>query len=324
MTTTTTTLTLDDPTMMTTGFSFDNIHRNAMLRSKLLQQQHVSSLSSSANNNTTTTTTSIPAAKKTGTTIAGIVFADGVVLGADTRATNGTEVAETNCEKIHYLASNIYCCGAGTAADTEQTTALVQSNLQLLHDQMHHSEPSRVITACTLLKRFLHRYQGHISAALVLGGCDMEGPHVYQIYPHGSTGKLPYTTMGSGSLAAMAVFESQWRSQMNETEAIALVQRAIGAGIFNDLGSGSNCDICIIRTDQTVSYHRNMVTPNETAPLRNAIHHSGRFSLPPGTTPLLHTTVQKHMPTMKEQFASMEDTDDDTNNNEGVAMDVEG
>ena len=47
---------------------------------------------------------------------------DGVVLGADTRATNDTVVADKNCEKIHYIADNIYCCGAGTAADTENTT----------------------------------------------------------------------------------------------------------------------------------------------------------------------------------------------------------
>ena len=31
-------------------------------------------------------------------------------------------VADKNCEKIHYIAPNIYCCGAGTAADTENVT----------------------------------------------------------------------------------------------------------------------------------------------------------------------------------------------------------
>jgi len=151
-------------------------------------------------------------AKKTGTTIVGTIFEGGVVLGADTRATGGTEVADKNCEKIHYLAPNIYCCGAGTAADTEKTTELIGSQLELL--RMSTKAPSRVVTACTLLKRMLYRYQGHVSAALVLGGCDIDGPHVYQIYPHGSTGKLPYTTMGSGSLAAMSVFESEWKVRM--------------------------------------------------------------------------------------------------------------
>lgn len=32
-----------------------------------------------------------------------------------------------------------------------------------------------------------------------------------QIYPHGSTDTLPFATMGSGSLAAMSVFESKYR-----------------------------------------------------------------------------------------------------------------
>lgn len=40
------------------------------------------------------------------------------------------------------------------------------------------------------------RYQGYIGAALVLGGMDCNGPHLYSIYPHGSTDKLPYVTMG--------------------------------------------------------------------------------------------------------------------------------
>jgi len=41
-----------------------------------------------------------------------------------------------------------------------------------------------------------HRYQGHIGAALVLGGVDVTGPCLYTIAPHGSTDKLPYVTMG--------------------------------------------------------------------------------------------------------------------------------
>lgn len=58
------------------------------------------------------------------------------------------------------------------------------------------------------------RYQGHIGAALVLGGVDITGPQLFTIHPHGSTDKLPYVTMGSGSLAAMAVFESSWKPDL--------------------------------------------------------------------------------------------------------------
>ena len=71
-----------------------------------------------------------------------------------------------------------------------------------------------------------------------------------QVYPHGSTDALPYATMGSGSLNAMAVFESGYREDLSQDEAVKLTIQAIRAGIFNDLGSGSNVDIRIITKDK--------------------------------------------------------------------------
>ncbi len=68
------------------GFNFENCKRNASLAKS-----------------------GFPASKatKTGTTICGVIFKDGIVLGADTRATNGDIVADKNCEKIHKMARNM-------------------------------------------------------------------------------------------------------------------------------------------------------------------------------------------------------------------------
>lgn len=173
------------------GFDFSNHTRNAALAAK----GHV-----------------VPRATSTGTTIVGLIYKDGVVLGADTRATEGPIVADKNCEKIHYISDHIRCCGAGTAADTEFVTNLISSNIQL--HELNTRKRARVVTAMTLLKQRLFQYQGHIGAALVLGGYDTTGPQLFTIAPHGSTDKLPYVTMGSGSLAAMSVFESRWRPNM--------------------------------------------------------------------------------------------------------------
>ena len=115
---------------------------------------------------------------------------------------------------------------------------------------------SRVITSLTLLKKLLYKYQGHVSAALVLGGVDVHGPHLYSVHPHGSSQRNPYETMGSGSLAAMAVFESRYKPDMEEAEAVELVRDAIRAGIFNDLGSGSNVDVHIITKNGESKRHR--------------------------------------------------------------------
>ncbi|PWA84680.1 peptidase T1A, proteasome beta-subunit [Artemisia annua] len=61
----------------------------------------------------------------------------------------------------------------------------------------HTGRESRVLTALTLLNSHLFRYQGHVSAALVLGGVDVTGQNLYNIYPDGSTDTLPYATMES-------------------------------------------------------------------------------------------------------------------------------
>jgi 20S proteasome subunit beta 2 len=90
---------------------------------------------------------------------------------------------------------------------------MISSQLELHRLNTNRIVP--VVTACTMLKQLLFRHQGHISAALIVGGVDNLGPHIYVIYPHGSTDHLPYATMGSGSLAAMSVFESRWKPDLN-------------------------------------------------------------------------------------------------------------
>lgn len=42
-------------------------------------------------------------------------------------------------------------------------------------------EHGRVAAAAVLLKQHLFRHQGTVSAALVLGGVDVLGPHLYQV-----------------------------------------------------------------------------------------------------------------------------------------------
>eukprot|EP00954_Amorphochlora_amoebiformis_P010563 825259-Amorphochlora_amoeboformis.AAC.1 len=228
------------------GFTFDLCNRNKLL----VEEKKLS----------------VPKAFKTGTTIVGIVYKGGVVLGADTRATEGPIVCDKNCEKIHKISEKIWCCGAGTAADTE--------NIEL-HRLSTGKEPRSYLT----IPAPLLRYQGYVSAALVLGGVDTEGGHIYTVWPHGSTDRLPYATMGSGSLAAMAIFEANYKDDMDEKEAINLVDSAIQAGIWNDLGSGGNVDIMVIDKKTGPRMMRNYKKLNE-----RTFHAPGLYKFPKGTT----------------------------------------
>ncbi|XP_023334946.1 proteasome subunit beta type-7 [Eurytemora carolleeae] len=246
-----------------TGFSFENCKRNAYLAGSGFKP---------------------PKVTKTGTTICGIVFKDGVILGADTRATGGDIVANKNCEKLHYMAANIYCAGAGTAADCDKTTATISSQLELL--RLNTGRQVRVVAAQQLVKQMLFRYQGHIGTYLIMGGVDIKGPSLYEIAAHGSTSNVPFCAMGSGTLAAMSVLESGWKKDMEEEDAKKLVRNAIAAGIFNDMGSGSNVDLVVIKANDNVQYLRAYDEANVKGTRRQ------KYTFKKGTTEILTESVR--------------------------------
>lgn len=71
--------------------------------------------------------------------------------------------------------------GSGDSSDTNGTydvplAATRDSGLDVVQRQY-----LRVAAAAFLLKRHLFRYQGTVSAALVLGGVDAVGEHLYQV-----------------------------------------------------------------------------------------------------------------------------------------------
>jgi len=192
--------------------------------------------------------------KKTGTTICGIIYKQGVLLASDTRATNGNTVCDTNCEKIHYISPNIFCCGAGTSADIENITNLVSNQMEL--SRISTGRESRIQTSVSICQKILFQHQGFLSAALIIGGLDYLGSHLFTIHPHGSSEKIPFVSMGSGSLAAMAVLDCNYKNNLELNNAVMLIQEAIKAGIYNDTGSGGSIDLCIL-TKKKIKIFRN-------------------------------------------------------------------
>ena len=110
------------------GFDFSNHSRNVSLL-----------LRNAGGPGGASGTAGAPPLRKTGTTICGVVFNGGVVLGADTRATEGPLVADKNCNKLHRISNNIYAAGAGTAADLDHMCDWLATQVEL-HRQSTHAK----------------------------------------------------------------------------------------------------------------------------------------------------------------------------------------
>ncbi|GAX14047.1 hypothetical protein FisN_5Lh029 [Fistulifera solaris] len=196
---------------------------------------------------------------KTGTTIVGVAI-DGVcVLAADTRATAGSLVADNRAEKLHLLNARTVAAGAGTSADLQHITreCAAVAALQARWNQVGNDvdskreDTSSVLELVYWLRKRLYERNGAYQANLIVGGIHHNGKaQLRAIHPHGSVDVVPFTALGSGGMAAMSVLEQGYpalaRADDPRQAAQELCIQAIRAGIENDLGSGSQVDICVV------------------------------------------------------------------------------
>ena len=208
-------------------------------------------------------------------------------MAADTRATAGSTVGDKNCFKLHYLAPNIWSAGCGTAADCDHVNEMIKRDLEL--HRLNTGSETRVATAVTRFSSHLFNYMGHIGAGIILGGIDVKGPQLWSIDPHGHTISLPFLTQGSGSLEAMGILETHYKEEngenvFSEQDAVDICTKAIEAGIYEDLGSGSNVDYVVITKDG-VKYQRSHKSDNH-----KLFDHPDGYHFPKGTTEVLDVT----------------------------------
>ncbi|XP_055674137.1 proteasome subunit beta type-6 [Falco peregrinus] len=90
-------------------------------------------------------------AVSTGTTIMAVEFDGGVIIGADSRTTTGSYVANRVTDKLTPVHDRIFCCRSGSAADTQAVADAVA--YQLAFHSVELEEPPRVRTAARLFQQ---------------------------------------------------------------------------------------------------------------------------------------------------------------------------
>ena len=88
-----------------------------------------------------------------GTSIIAVEFEGGVVLGADSRTSTGSYVANRVSDKLTEVHNTIYCCRSGSAADTQAISDIVRYQLAS-HGVSLGEKRKSPKTAATLFRNF--------------------------------------------------------------------------------------------------------------------------------------------------------------------------
>ncbi|MEM2940198.1 MAG: proteasome subunit beta [Thermoproteota archaeon] len=180
-----------------------------------------------------------------GATVVGIVYNDGVILGADRRAAYGTFVVSKSVKKLYRITPKIGLASAGLISDVQ--TIVRELNY---HARMFQYNTSREITAKALSKLlsnilFANRLYPLITQT-VIGGFTLNSHGIYVLDALGSVIEDKYAAAGSGTEIALGILEAEYRDKMNRIEAKELALKAIRTALQRDSASGNGIDLLIL------------------------------------------------------------------------------
>ncbi|KAK4354072.1 hypothetical protein RND71_026266 [Anisodus tanguticus] len=172
-----------------------------------------------------------------GTTIIGVTYNGGVVLGADSRTSTGMYVANRASDKITQLTDNVYVCRSGSAADSQIISDYVRYFLHQHTIQL--GQPATVKVAANLARLLSYNNKDRLQTGMIVGGWDKyEGGKIYGIPLGGTVLEQPFAIGGSGSTYLYGFFDQAWKEGMTQEEAEKLVVTAVSLAIARDGASG--------------------------------------------------------------------------------------
>ena len=187
---------------------------------------------------------------KTGTTTVGIVCKDGIVLAADKRATAGFMIVDKRADKVHIINDDFAVTIAGNVSDAQLLIKLIRAELKL--KEVRTNKRTSAKEAANLLGGLLFNSIRRPSMLpgithFLLGGKDVHGVHLYDLFPDGSVTKVrDFISSGSGSVFAYGVLETQYKEGITTQEGVKIALRAVNTALQRDAASGNGIDIIVI------------------------------------------------------------------------------
>lgn len=180
-----------------------------------------------------------------GTSIMAVAFDGGVVLGADSRTTTGSYIANRVSDKITPITPRVHCCRSGSAAHTQVISDYVRY-YAAMHAVELGSEPL-VGTTARLFRQICYQNKDMLSAGIIVGGYDdQKGGQVYSIPLGGAMVQQPFAIGGSGSSYIYGFCDSNFKEGMSREECIDFVTKSLALAMSRDGSSGGVIRLVVI------------------------------------------------------------------------------
>lgn len=185
-------------------------------------------------------------AVKKGTTTVGLVCNDGIVLGADSRASLGDFIASDACIKLYKIDDGLGVLVAGVAGYAEYVVKILRVQSELY--KMTEGKPMAPSAAASLLGFILRESVSEFSYAFfIVGGLNRGEPELISLDMIGSTQKeSKYTSIGSGMASALGYLDSVYAAGISTQEGVKHASKALQMAMKRSQATGGAMKIATI------------------------------------------------------------------------------
>ena len=166
---------------------------------------------------------------KRGTTTVGLKYKEGVILIVDKRISSKLIIIDS-IEKMYKIDDHIGFTTSGLIADARQLVDRARVQCQM--NKMTYGDAIPVTTLVKKMcdhKQSFTQYGGSrpFGTALLIGGVDDEGIHLYETDPSGAYQSYHAGAIGSGRNTVIEFFEQKWKEGLTLNAAMKLGLEAL-------------------------------------------------------------------------------------------------
>jgi proteasome beta subunit len=205
---------------------------------------------------------------KSNTSIVGLVCKDGVVLGADRRATAGSIIMDKAADKIRTVNDYLVAAYTGGVSDLQLTNKILAAELRI-KELKTKSRPT-IREAANLLAMLI--YRSIRTPAMIpsivgslIAGVDEDGTtKLYTIEPAGGIKEVKDydANFSSGMPYILGLLERTYKKDLSVKEAVELAKECLKSSTQRDVGSGNGIDVFTITKDGIKQVVSEEITPN--------------------------------------------------------------